>query len=82
MAGLLVVFLNLAAAAAYVIAARAFIRGVRRGSGRTSSVEGLELSSTLRDQSRELAVGAGWAAAGTALEGASLLAILLISLFQ
>ena len=44
--------------------------------------KGVELSSTLRDQSRELAVGAGWAAAGTALEGASLLAILLISLFQ
>lgn len=82
MAGLLVVFLNLAAVAAYVAAARAFVRGYRSGTPAANSVADRELASILRSQARELAMGAAWAAAGTALEGASLLSILLISFIQ
>lgn len=82
MAGIVVVILNLAAVAAYVVAARAFMRGYRSGTPAANSDADRELASILRRQARELAMGAAWAAAATALEGASLLAILLISVFQ
>jgi len=81
MVGLVVVVLNLAAAAAYLVAARAFIRS-RLGSPQLGLIQDHDLPSILRGQSHELAVGATWAAVGTALEGASLVSILLISLLS
>lgn len=80
MAGLIVVVLNLAAAAAYPVAVRAFVRGFQRQAPLASALGEPDLPSTLSRRSRALEIGAASAASPTALESASLLSIFLNAL--
>lgn len=67
MLGLFVVLLNVAGAAAYLVAALNWIRAARSGA------DPAQLS-------RSLARGAAWAAVGVASDAASILAVFLIAM--